>query len=76
MNPLPPSPPSKQLLNIGELAEALRLPYGWLRDEADAGRIPHFRAGKKYRFNLKAVERALLSRASRIPPRADKGVSQ
>ncbi len=55
---------SEKILTLAELAEALRLPYRWLRAEADAGRIPHLRAGKKYRFVLPAVERALAARAA------------
>lgn len=40
-----------QLLSLPALAEALKLPEGWLKAEADAGRIPHLRISKRYRFN-------------------------
>ena len=53
-----------QLLSLPELAEALKLPLYWLKDEADAGRLPHFKIGHRYRFNLAAVKAALLARAT------------
>ncbi len=53
------------ILTLPELARELRLPERWLKAEADAGRIPHFRAGNKYRFNLTAVETTLAKRAAR-----------
>jgi excisionase family DNA binding protein len=53
-----------QLLSLPTLAAALRLPEDWLKAEADAGRLPHIRIGKRYRFSLAAVEAALLRRAA------------
>ena len=53
-----------QLLSLPALAAALRLPEDWLKTEADAGRLPHIRIGKRYRFSLAAVEAALLRRAA------------
>lgn len=56
-----------QLLSLPALAKALSLPAGWLRAEADAGRIPHLRIGNnRYRFNLDAVTRTLTKRASAV----------
>ena len=57
------------ILTLPEIARELRLPERWLRAEADAGRIPHLRAGKKYRFTRPAVERALAARAARMEAR-------
>ncbi|HVT82804.1 MAG TPA: helix-turn-helix domain-containing protein [Phycisphaerae bacterium] len=54
------------LLSLPELADALKLPQGWIRAEADAGRIPNLRIGKRYRFNREAVVAALLARASSV----------
>jgi len=51
------------LLPLGPTARLLSVPSNWLRAEADAGRIPHLRAGSKYLFNVDAVERLLLERA-------------
>jgi len=52
------------LLTLTELAVALRVPENWLEAEAEAGRIPCLRAGKRYRFALAAVEAALVHRAA------------
>ena len=35
----------------------------WLRAEADAGRLPHIKAGDRYLFDPETVERLLLDRA-------------
>lgn len=51
-------------LTAGQLAGALGLPESWLVSEAEGGRIPCLRAGRALRFNLRAVERALLRRAA------------
>ena len=53
-----------QLLSLPALAETLSLPKEWIKAEADAGRIPHLRIGKRYRFNPDAVVRALADRAA------------
>jgi excisionase family DNA binding protein len=53
-----------QLLSLPALARALSLPEGWIKAEADAGRIPHLRVGKRYRFNGAAVVAALAERAA------------
>jgi excisionase family DNA binding protein len=52
------------LLSLPELSKLLHLPEDWLRAEADAGRIPHLRIGKRYRFNRDAVVRTLAERAA------------
>jgi hypothetical protein len=53
-----------QLVSLPALAAALRLPEDWLQAEADAGRLPHLRIGKRYRFSLSAVEAVLVARAA------------
>ena len=53
-----------QLLSLPALALALNLPETWIKAEADAGRIPHLRIGKRYRFNSEAVVRTLAERAA------------
>lgn len=53
----------KKLVGLAELSHRLQLPARWLRGEAEAGRIPSLRAGTELRFNLLAVEAALLERA-------------
>jgi hypothetical protein len=51
------------LLPLGSTARLLSVPSTWLRAEADAGRLPHLRAGPKYLFDVDTVERLLLERA-------------
>ena len=53
------------LLSLPALARALRVTQGWLRAEAEAGRIPALPAGKgRYLFSRVAVETALTQRAA------------
>jgi len=61
---------NEQLLSLPALARALNLPEAWIKAEADAGRLPHLKIGKRYRFNSTAVVRTLADRAAM----ADKGV--
>jgi hypothetical protein len=53
-----------QLVSLPALAASLRLPEDWLKAEANAGRLPHLRIGKRYRFSLAAVEAVLIARAT------------
>ncbi len=53
-----------QLLSLPALAEALKLPERWIKAEADAGRIPHLRIGRRYRFNRETVVAVLAQRAA------------
>jgi len=53
------------LLPPGPMARRLRVTVAWLREEADAGRIPCLRAGKRYLFNPEAVEAVLVARAAK-----------
>jgi hypothetical protein len=54
-----------RLIPLGPCARRLRVPSTWLRQEAEAGRVPHLRAGKAILFDLETVERVLLERARR-----------
>lgn len=57
---------SEQLHTLGMLAQRFKrygLTVTWLKAEAEAGRIPCFRAGRRLLFDADAVERALLERA-------------
>ena len=53
------------LLRLPALARELKLPRDWLRTEADAGRIPCLRVGRKLLFQIEAVKRALAERAAK-----------
>ena len=52
-----------ELLSLGELAECLDIPLAWLREEFEAGRIPHLDAGGTCLFNPLVVRETLASRA-------------
>jgi len=52
------------LTNIHGLTRALRLPRAWLLQEADAGRIPCLRVGRRRLFNVDAVRAALARQAA------------
>jgi excisionase family DNA binding protein len=52
-------------ITVEDLAAVTGLPRAWLRAEADAGRLPCVRAGRRRMFDLDAVVRELNSRAER-----------
>jgi hypothetical protein len=53
------------LLPLAAMARKARIPSKWLRQEAEAGRIPHLNAGGQLLFNSQIVESLLLKLASR-----------
>jgi hypothetical protein len=55
------------LTPLGLVARLLHVPAAWLRAEADAGRLPHLRAGRAYLFDPELVERLLLERCRETP---------
>jgi hypothetical protein len=56
-----------KLLPLGPVARRLRVPSRWLREEAEAGRVPCLRANRTLLFDPRAVEAALLERARVLP---------
>ena len=54
---------TSRLLLLNVVARRLRVPAKWLKDEAEAGRIPCLRANGRFLCDLAAVESALLERA-------------
>ena len=48
---------------LAQASRALGLPTAWLREEADAGRIPCLRAGERYLFDLDVVRSIIMERA-------------
>jgi hypothetical protein len=56
--------PKPKLSPVGPMARLLRVPVAWLRQEAEAGRVPFLRCGKVFLFNPEAVEAVLVERAS------------
>ena len=55
---------NEELTNLRGLAQQLRLPVAWLKGEADGGRIPCLRVGRRRLFNVGAVRAELAKRAS------------
>ena len=53
----------QHLVDVFELADALKLPARWLRTEAREKRIPRLRVGRKFYFDVRAVRAALIERA-------------
>jgi hypothetical protein len=53
----------ESFLPLRRAAVRLGVPAAWLRAEADAGRVPHLRVGRRLLVNPQAVERVLLERA-------------
>ena len=54
---------TSRYLSVPDTAAQLGVPAGWLREEIDAGRLPHLRAGRSMRCNPEAVAQALDERA-------------
>ena len=54
----------QKILVLGAMARQLGVEPRWLRFEAEAGRLPHVKAGKTLLFNPDIVERLLVKRAS------------
>jgi hypothetical protein len=52
-----------RLLPLNVVARRLRVPFRWLRGEAEAGRVPALCAGNRFFCDEAAVEAALLERA-------------
>ena len=55
---------NERVVTLNELSRRLHVPAGWLRQEAQEGRLPHLRAASGLLFNLAAVERVLAERAA------------
>jgi hypothetical protein len=52
------------LVSLNRLAAELHLPRNWLKQEAQAGRLPCLRVGRRLLFNVAAVEQVLADRAA------------
>ncbi len=51
-------------LKLSEMARRLGVSVSWLRQEAEAGRLPHLRAERGILFDPETIERMLLERAA------------
>lgn len=54
----------KQLVSDRAMARQIGVPIGWLKAEAEAGRVPSLKAGRTHIFNPVAVVAALSERAA------------
>jgi len=60
-----PTTPSPDLISLPILARHLRVSQTWVRQEAEAGRIPSLPAGRgRFLFSRSAVEKVLAQRAA------------
>ena len=55
---------TRKLMPMAAFARQTGVPASWLKAEAEAGRIPHLRAGSRILVDPAAVERVLLDRAN------------
>ena len=60
------------LLSLGAMARQLGVTTRWLREEAEAGKLPHLKAGERYLFEVNTVVSILVQRAKK---EADNGKS-
>ena len=60
MEAVAPAPP----VTLSVLARRLRVPVSWLREEAEAGRLPHLKAGRQILFDADTVIGNLRERAA------------
>lgn len=55
---------TQQIVIDSVMARRLRVRVAWLREQAQAGNLPHIRAGDRFLFNPDAVFKVLAERAS------------
>lgn len=55
---------NETVLGLNRMARRLRVTQKWLKEEADAGRLPYLKAGTRYLFDPQTVEQVLKQRAS------------
>lgn len=54
-----------ELLTLGRMAARLGVTQQWLRDQAESGKVPCLRAGKRVLFSPAAVQEELAAQAGR-----------
>ncbi len=54
-----------ELLSLARMARRVGVTQDWLREQADAGKVPCLLAGKRYLFNAVAVQEALAVQAAK-----------
>jgi hypothetical protein len=56
--------PKETFRPLRTVARQLGVPSAWLKAEAEAGRVPVLRAGRRFLFNPEAVQQILLKRTA------------
>ncbi len=59
------------LLSLARMARTLGVTQAWLQAEAEAGRVPHLMADRRYLFAPESVRRCLAARAAQTEGRTD-----
>ncbi len=54
------------LLSLSRMARRLAVTQRWLRDQADAGKVPCLKADNRYLFNPAAVQEVLAEQAATV----------
>jgi hypothetical protein len=55
-----------EILSLPRMARRLGVTQQWLRQQADAGKVPCLKACKRYLFNPDAVEQAVAAKAAEL----------
>ena len=55
-----------ELFGLSRMSRRLGVTMQWLREQADAGKVPCLKAGKRYLFNPVAVQEALAAKATQV----------
>lgn len=50
--------------SLSRTATTLGIPISWLKREAEAGRVPCLRAGRRFLFDIEAVAKTLSERSA------------
>lgn len=59
---------SPRPVTLSQAARSLGLPVDWLREEAQAGRVPCLRAGDRLLFDLEALRVLIMERTRGADP--------
>ena len=54
------------LFCLSRMARRLGVTQRWLRDQADAGKVPCIKADRRYLFNPAAVQETLATKAAQV----------
>ena len=54
----------EQFVNLRRAARLLGVPIAFLRSEADGGKVPHLKVGRRLMFPVEDLERELRRRAT------------